>query len=178
MLEVSMGLDTHFARISKEALTLMEKYKNDKYIHIEHEEVAYFRKFWSLLNRFDYGDDKYGEWVEVPLDKIISLREEAKKTILMVLKYLKEQGWEVDHSPLDRVGLEGDYTKWLDECITLKNGVFTESLEDSCDAICNEVYEESDAFLFRKVVTLYQKFSDILEQTNFDTEVILMESDW
>lgn len=173
-----MGLDTIFARISKEAFPLMEKYENDKYIHIEREEVAYFRKFWSLLNRFDYGDDEYGKWVEVPMDKLIELRNEAKKTILMVLKYLKEQGWEIEHSPLERVLLDGDYTKWLDKCLTLKNGIFTEALEDNCDTICNEVYEESDAFLFRKVVTLYQKFSDALEQTNFDTEMIIMESDW
>lgn len=173
-----MGLDTYFNRISKEAYALMEKYECDKYIKIQPEEVAYFRKFWSLLNRFDYGDKNYGKWVEVPMDKLISLREEAKKTILMVLKFLKENGWEIDRSPLDRVKLEGDYTDWLDECISLKNGVFTESLEDQCDEICYTVYEEPDAFLFRKVVTLYQKFSDALEQTNFDTEMIIMESDW
>lgn len=173
-----MGLDTYFCRISKEAFSLIEKYECDKYIKVNTEEVAYFRKFWSLLNRFSYNTDNYGKWVEVPIDKIIYLREEAKKTILMVLKFLKEHGWEVDHSPLNKINLKDDNAIWPDECISLKNGVFTESLEDKCDEICNEVYEEYDAFLFRKVITLYQKFSDILEQTNFDTEMIIMSSDW
>lgn len=180
-----MGLDTYFVRTSKRAFEVFKKNtcvdgcdKDDPYIQVRFDEVAYFRKFWSLLRRMDYSDDKYGCYVEVPVDKIIELRTEAQKTILMVLKYLKEHGWEVDQSPLERVKLEGDYTSWLDECITLKNGVFTEELEEECDAVCNQVYEESDAFLFRKVVTLYQKFSDILEQTDFDKEIILHESDW
>lgn len=180
-----MGLDTNFVRTSRNAYEIYKQNLDedgynvvDDYVNIKMDEVAYFRKFWGLLGRLDYSDENYGKYVEVPVDKIIELRNEAKKTIMMVEKYLKENGWEIEHSPLQRVKLEGDYTKWLDECISLKNGVFTESLEDECDAICNEVYEEADSFLFRKVVTLYQKFSDILEQTNFEKEIILHESDW
>lgn len=180
-----MGLDTNFVRTSRNAYEIYKQNLDedgynvvDDYVNIKMDDVAYFRKFWSLLNRLDYSDENYGKYVEVPVDKIIELRSEAKKTIMMVEKYLKDNGWEIQHSPLQRVKLEGDYTEWLDECISLKNGVFTESLEDECDAICNQVYEEPDAFLFRKVVTLYQKFSDILEQTNFEKEIILHESDW
>lgn len=180
-----MGLDTRFVRTSKRAFELYKQnidedgYSTlDKYIIIKMDDVAYFRKFWSLLKRMNYSDKDYGRYVEVSVDKIIELRNEAKKTILMVEKYLKDEGWEIENSPLNRINLEGDYTKWLDQCISLKNGVFTNSLEEKCDDICNEVYEESDAFLFRKVITLYQKFSDILEQTNFENEIILHESDW
>lgn len=173
-----MGLDTYFFRSSREAEEVIKKYEDSKYIRVNREEVAYFRKFWSLLNRFNYGDAEYGTYVEIPKEKIVELRDEAKKTIMMVEKYLTENGWEIEHSPFERVKLEGDYTKWLDECIVLKNGIFTEALEEECDSVCNEVYEENDSFIFRKVVTLYQKFSDILDSTDFDKEIILMESDW
>lgn len=173
-----MGLDTYFFRSSREAEEVLKKYEDNKYIRVNREEVAYFRKFWGLLNRFNYGDVEYGTYVEISKEKIVELRDEAKKTIMLVEKYLTENGWEIAHSPLERVKLNGDYTKWLDECIVLKNGIFTEALESECDSVCNEVYEESDSFLFRKVITLYQKFSDILDSTDFDKEIILMESDW
>lgn len=180
-----MGLDTNFVRTSRNAYEIYKQNLSedgynikDKYVTIRMDDVAYFRKFWSLLRRLHYTDENYGKYVEVPKEKIKELRDEAKKTIMMVEKYLKEKGWEIEHSPLERVKLEGDYTKWLDECISLKNGVFTESLEEECDEICNEVYEEPDAFLFRKTITLYQTFSDILDQTDFEKELILHESDW
>ena len=173
-----MGLDTLLVRTSKEAYSMLDKYRDNKYIKINLEEVAYFRKFWSLLYRFDYGDENYGNWVEVPMEKIAQLRNEAKQTILKVEDYLKRNGHIIHRSPLERVQLEGDYSKWLDDCISLQDVKFTDDIESECDDICNSVYEESDAFLFRKVVTLYQKFSDILENTDFDKEVILMESDW
>lgn len=173
-----MGLDTYFFRSSIEAEEVLKNYRDSKYIRVNREEVAYFRKFWSLLNRLDYGDEEYGTYVEIPKEKIEELRDEAKKTIMMVEKYLTEIGWEIEHSPLERVKLEGDYTKWLDECIVLKNGIFSEALESECDNVCNEVYEENDFFLFRKVITLFQKFSDILDSTDFDKELILTESDW
>jgi len=180
-----MGLDTYFVRTSRNAFEIYKQNlsedgysQKDSYINIRMDEVAYFRKFWSLLHRLNYTDDSYGKYVEVSMDKIVELRNEAKKTILMVLKYLKDNGWDIERSPLERTTLEGDYSEWLDKCISLKNGVFTEALEDQCDNVCSEVYEEPDAFLFRKVVTLYQKFSDILEKTDFDKEIILHESDW
>lgn len=180
-----MGLDTYFVRTSRNAFEIYKQNlsedgysQKDSYINVRMDEVAYFRKFWSLLNRLNYTDDNYGKYVEVSMDKIVELRNEAKKTILMVLKYLKDSGWDIEMSPLERVTLEGDYSEWFDRCVSLKNGVFTEDLEDQCDNICSKVYEEPDAFLFRKVVTLYQKFSDILEKTDFDKEIILHESDW
>ena len=180
-----MGLDTHFVRTSKNAFEIYKQNLGedgynvvDDYVTIRMDEVAYFRKFWSLLNRLDYSDEHYGKYVEVSKEKIEELRDEAKKTIMVVEKFLKESGWELERSLLERVKLEGDYTKWLDRCVTLKNGIFDGSLEDACDTICNKVYEEPDTFLFRKVVTLYQKFSDVLEQTDFEKEVILHESDW
>ena len=180
-----MGLDTYFVRTSRNAFNIYKQNlddngydQKDHYINIRMDEVAYFRKFWSLFNRLNYSEEDYGKYVEVPKEKIIALRDEAKKTILMVLKFLKDEGCEIEHSPLESVNLEGDYTKWLDACISLKNGIFTDTLEDKCDEICNKIYEESDDFLFRKVITIYQKFSDILEQTDFEKEVILHESDW
>lgn len=175
-----MGLDTIFVRTSKEAYSMLDKYRDDRYIKINLEEVAYFRKFWSLLYRFNYGDANYGNWVEVPMEKIAQLRNEAKQTILKVENYLRGKGHIINHSLLERVKFDGDSSSWLelDECISLHDVQFTDDIERECDDVCNSVYEESDAYLFRKVVTLYQKFSDILENTDFDKEVILMESDW
>ena len=180
-----MGLDTSFVRTSRNAYEIYKKNLDDsgyavvdKYISIRMDDVAYFRKFWSLLDRLNYTDDNYGKYVEVPKEKIEELRDEAKDTILMVEMFVKENGWELEHSFLDRVNIDGDYLKIIGECISLKNGVFTNSFEDKCDKICSEVYERSDTSLFKKVVTLYQKFSDILDQTDFEKELILHESNW
>ncbi len=180
-----MGLDTAFVRTSRNAYEIYKQNLDDsgymvidKYVTIRMDDVAYFRKFWSLLDRLNYTDDDYGKYVEVTKEKIEELRNEAKNTILVVEDYLKDNEWEIEHSPLERIDLDGDYIKWLDKCISLKNGVFTSSLEEKCDKICSEVYERSDDFLFRKVITLYQKFSDILEQTDFKKELILHESNW
>jgi hypothetical protein len=174
-----MGLDTYFVRTSKNALKVHELFPNDKYIEVKYVEVAYFRKFWSLLHRFDYTDQNYGDYIEVPKEKIESLRDEAKKTILMVEKHLTDDGWEIETSALDISHYtdvrSNDYASYL---IVLKNGIFTDELEEQADSICNSVYQESDSFLFSKVVYLYHKFTEVLESTDWDKEIIMMESDW
>lgn len=159
-----MGLDTNFYRVSKSDI-----YNRDKY-----KEVAYFRKFWSLLKRLDYGNSLCGAYIEVSFKTLVNLRNEAKKTIMMVEKYLTDNGWKIEQSPLNYNSNNiDDY-----DDITLNNGIFTEDLESECDNICNKVYQENDSFLFRKVSYLYERLTYILETTDFDNEVILHESDW
>ena len=160
-----MGLDTYFYRVSKSDI-----YNRDKY-----NEVAYFRKFWSLLERLDYNSSLCGAYIEVPFKTLVDLRNEAKKTIMMVEKYLTDNGWKIEQSPLNYNSNNNDD---YDDIFTLKNGIFTEDLESECDNICNKVYQESDSFLFRKVSYLYMRLTYILETTDFDNEVILHESDW
>lgn len=161
-----MGLDTYFYRVSKSDLSNKDKYN----------EVAYFRKFWSLLERLDYNSSLCGTYVEVPFEKLVDLRNEAKKTTMMVEKYLTDNGWKIEKSPLNYNS--NSYNNNCDDILTLKNGILTEDLESECDHICNKVYQEADDFLFRKVVYLYEQLTYILETTDFDNEVILHESDW
>lgn len=163
-----MGLDTNFYRVSRSS----DLYNKDKY-----NEVAYFRKFWSLLERLDYNSDMCGTYVEVPFEKLVDLRNEAKKTIMMVEKYLTDNGWKIERSPLNYNSNSYNHNDY-DDVLTLKNGIFTEDLESECDNICSKVYQEADAFLFRKVSYLYEQLTYILETTDFDNEVILHESDW
>lgn len=157
-----MGLDTNFYRVSKSDI-----YNKNKY-----NEVAYFRKFWSLLDRLDYNSSLCGTYIEIPFKTLVDLRNEAKKTIMMVEKYLTDNGWKIERSPLN-YNLNNN-----DDVIILKNGIFTDELESECDNICSKVYQEADAFLFRKVSYLYEQLTYILETTDFDNEVILHESDW
>ena len=162
-----MGLDTNFYRVSKSDISNEDKYN----------EVAYFRKFWSLLERLDYNSDMCGTYVEVPFEKLVDFRNEAKKTIMMVEKHLTDNGWKIEQSPLNYNSNSYNHNDY-DDILTLKNGIFTEDLEYECDHICNKVYQEADDFLFRKVSYLYEQLTYILETTDFDNEVILHESDW
>ena len=134
-------------------------------------EVAYFRKFWSLMNILNYNDPY--TYLSIPKEKIEELKEMARKTLLMVEKDIKEHGWEIEESPLNKDSDGNWYTDYK-----LANGIFTESMQEKADSICEEVYDESDAFLYHKTVTLYQSFSDILEKTDWDNEQILMSADW
>lgn len=134
-------------------------------------EVAYFRKFWSLIGILNYKDPY--TYLFIPKEKIEDLKEMARKTLLMVEKDLKDHGWEIEESPLNKDSNNNWYIDYK-----LANGIFTEEMEERADSICEKVYEESDAFLFHKTVILYQSFSDILETTDWDKEQILMEADW
>ena len=181
-----MGLDTYFYRASKQDACDHFSYSYD--------EVAYFRKFWGLLKRLDYSNEHCGMYIEVPRTKLVELATEARKTIMMVEKYLTDQGWQIKFSPLNKYSVYDLYKDifnedddieplknefiWPEEVIILENGIFTDSIADECDHICEQVYKESDYAIFTKVVILYQKLTDILNDTDFNTQVILHESDW
>lgn len=144
----------------------------------ENDEVAYFRKFWYILEELGYSDKDYATDKIVTKEQLERLKTKAEKTIMMVEKDLKEKGWIVEKSPLnsdiDLVRNGGSY----DSYISLKNGVFTDELEQEADAICEKVFDSNDSFLFWKVCELYFQFSRILKDTDFENETIVLNADW
>ena len=161
-----MGLDTYFYRTNKSNVG-----KDFDPFKTSCVEVAYFRKFWGLLNFFP--GYQGCEYIEVSRETIDSLCNLAKKLIKMLEKTLTDNGWIIEHSPLCKDS-NGDWYHNFE----LENGLFTESLEEMTDNVCYEVFDCGDAFITYKVISLYQSFKDILDNTNWDTDSILMESDW
>lgn len=132
------------------------------------DEVAYFRKFWWVLDFFGYTDDDYGKDKPITKDKLEEAKNLAEKTIKMVIKHFTDKGFEIEQSPLDYTG---DY-------ITFKNGVLNDNMEKEADQICSRIFDDKDSYLFTKVCELYVQFSKILRDTDFTKEVIVMNADW
>lgn len=142
------------------------------------EEVAYFRKFWWVVNYFDYRDEDYSKDVEATKSQIEELVSISKKTILMVEKNFIDKGFEVEHSPLEYQGStsrwSGDRSKYL----TFKNSLFTDEMIDEADQICASALNSEDAFLFYKVCDMFIEFSKILETTDWSKQKIYIKADW
>lgn len=142
------------------------------------EEVAYFRKFWWVVNYFDYRDEDYSKDVEATKSQIEELVSISKKTILMVEKNFIDKGFEVEHSPLEYHGSTsrwgGDRSKYL----TFKNSLFTDEMIDEADRICESALDSKDAFLFYKVCDMFIEFSKILETTDWSKQKIYIKADW
>lgn len=114
-----MGLDIYLYRSSRRALEREEKARaeGDKYTSAIKDEIAYFRKFWALLDRFP--EYQYGEDMEIPKEKLIELRNEAFNCIKAICEAFKG---EIECSPL---GIDpdadvpspklpyGEYSKWI-----------------------------------------------------------------
>lgn len=142
------------------------------------EEVAYFRKFWWVVNYFDYRDEDYSKDVEATKSQIEELVSISKKTILMVEKNFIDKGFEVESSPLEYQGSTsrwgGDRSKYL----TFKNSLFTDEMIDEADRICESALDSKDAFLFYKVCDMFIDFSKILETTDWSKQKIYIKADW
>lgn len=144
----------------------------------ESEEVAYFRKLWWIVNHFKYGDDDYGKDMEITRAQIEDLVSMSRKLILMVEKHFKDNGWEIEHSPLEYDGATSRWGGSRDDYLSFKNGLFTEDMMDEADEICSNALDSSDAFLFYKVCEIYIQFKRILETTDWDSQKIYMSADW
>lgn len=141
------------------------------------EEVAYFRKFWWIVNYFDYRDEDYDKDVEVTKSQIEDLLSISRKIILMVEKNFTDKGFEVEHSPLEYQGnsrWNGDRSKYL----TFKNSLFTDEMMDEADQICASALNSEDTFLFYKVCDMFIEFSKILETTDWNKQRIYIKADW
>lgn len=144
----------------------------------QYNEVAYFRKFWWVINFFNYSDSDYANDKPVTKEQLEKARILAEKTIKMVIKHFTDKGFEVEHSPLEYTGYTSRYGGIEPDYLSFKNGVMTDEMEDEADAICSDVFDDSDAFLFHKVCELYVQFTKILNETDFDNEQIVLNADW
>lgn len=142
------------------------------------ENVAYFRKFWWLLERFNYSDENYGKDMQISKEDLEDIVEYARKIILTVEKHFNDNGWVIEKSPTLNKCNVYYYDFSLDNYFSFKNGIVTEKLMDEADDICSEILDSNDSFLFRKVCYMYMQFSYILESTDWDKEALYMCADW
>lgn len=142
------------------------------------EEVAYFRKFWWVVNYFDYRDEDYSKDVEATKSQIEELVSISKKTILMVEKNFIDKGFEVEHSPLEYQGSTSRWSSDRSKYLTFKNSLFTDEMIDEADQICASALNSEDAFLFYKVCDMFIEFSKILETTDWSKQKIYIKADW
>lgn len=142
------------------------------------EEVAYFRKFWWIVNYFDYKDEDYSKDVEATKSQIEDLVSTSKKIILMVEKHFTDKGFEVERSPLE---YQGSTSRWCGDrstYLTFKNSLFTDEMIDEADHICESALGSEDAFLFYKICDMFIEFNKILETTDWDKQKIYIKADW
>lgn len=142
------------------------------------EEVAYFRKFWWVVNYFDYRDEDYSKDVEATKSQIEELVSISKKIILMVEKNFIDKGFEVEHSPLEYHGSTSRWSGDRSTYLTFKNSLFTDEMIDEADQICASALNSEDAFLFYKVCDMFIEFSKILETTDWSKQKIYIKADW
>lgn len=142
------------------------------------EEVAYFRKFWWILDRFNYGDEHYATDIRVSKDDISNIVEFARKLILTVEKDFTDKGLVIDKSPLDHKGPIYYYDISINDYLSFSNSIITDEIEECADQICSEALDSSDSFLFHKVCYMYIQFKYILESTDWDNEAIYINADW
>lgn len=131
-------------------------------------EVGYFRKFYYLLDYFNYTSNDYAQDKIITEEAISALRDVAKKTLMMVEKDLTDNGWIIQQSPL---------SSDVDE-VVLKNGIFTQEMEERADLICEKVFDDHSSFLYQKCIELYKYFTKILAETDFQKQEIVMNADW
>jgi len=142
------------------------------------EEVAYFRKFWWIINRFNYNDEHYATDMRLTKSDIEDIVEFSRKVILTVEKSFKDDNLVIDKSPLDYKGPVYYYNLSLDNCLSFSNSIITDEIEDSANHICESILDSSDANLFFKVCYMYIQFKYILDSTDWDNEAIYLNADW
>lgn len=141
-------------------------------------EVAYFRKFWWVLDFFGYSDSDYANDKPVTKEQLEEAKNLAEKTIKMVMKHFNDKGYEIEHSPLEYNGNTARWGGKEPDYLTFKNGILTEELEQEADEICDAVFDCDCSFLFHKICELYCQFTKILNETDWDNEQIVLNADW
>ena len=141
-------------------------------------KVAYFRKFWWVLDFFDYSDSDYANDKPVTKEQIEEARILAEKSIKMVLKHFTDKGYEIEHSPLEYTCQTSRWGGVKPEYLSFKNAVLTDELEAEADSLCESIFDCEDSYLFFKVCELYAQFTQILNETDWDNEQIVLNADW
>lgn len=141
-------------------------------------EVAYFRKFWWILDFFGYSDEDYANDKPVSKEKLEEAKNIAEKTIKMVIKHFTDKGFEIEHTPLEYTGQTSRWGGKQPEYLTFKNGILSGELEEEANSICSDIFDCEDPFLFCKVCEMYTQFTQILNETDWDNEQIVLNADW
>ena len=175
--EYTMLSEEHFNECLVKAINQFVERESDFYDD-RHCEVAYFRKFWWVLDFFGYTDSDYANDKAVTKEQLEEAKNLAEKTIKMVIKHFTDKGFEIEHSPLE---YNGDTQRWggvKPKYLTFKNAVLTDELESEADSICESIFDCEDSYLFFKVCELYTQFSNILNETDWNNEQIVLNADW
>lgn len=143
-----------------------------------YNEVAYFRKFWWVLDYFGYSDSDYSNDKPVTKEQLENAKNLAEKTIRMIIKHFTDKGFEIEQSPLDYVGKTARWGGVNPTYLSFKNCILNDELEEEADQICYSIFDCDDSFIFYKVCEMYVQFSEILRNTNFDNEIIVLNADW
>ena len=143
-----------------------------------YNEVAYFRNFWWILGFFDYSDSDYAEDKLVTIEQLEEAKSISEQIIKDVIKHFIGKGFEIESSPLDYNGHTSRIGGNKSYFLTFKNGLFTEELEDEANDICSGLLGCNDSNLFYKVCEMYVQFKNILNNTDWDNECIVLNSDW
>lgn len=167
------NLNECLVRAINEFIERESRYYEDKY-----NEVAYFRKFWWVLHFFGYSDSEYANDKPIEKEQIEEARNLAEKSIKMVIKHFTDKGFVIEHSPLEYTGKTARWGGVNPAYLTFKNGILTDDLEEEANKICYSVFDEDDSYIFCKVCELYVQFSEILRDTDFNNEVIVMNANW
>lgn len=184
--EYSIRKDVNFNSVLSEAInkyllkevTPLREVDNRLYNQEYGEEVAYFRKFWWILNRFNYSDEHYATDMVVSKDNISDIVEFARKLILTVEKVFTDKGLVIDKSPLDYKGPIYYYDLSMNDYLSFSNSIITDEIKECADNICSDALDSSDSFLFHKVCYMYIQFKYILESTDWGNEAIYINADW
>lgn len=175
--EYSLLSETPLAECLIKAINLFLEH-NYGFYENNYNEVAYFRKFWWAIDFFNYTDADYGKDKPITKEKLQEAINLAEKTIKMVIKHFTDKGFKIENSPLDYKGKTARWGSTQPQYLTFKNGILTEELEEEADNICSEIFDSKDAFLFTKICELYTQFTEIINTTDFNNEIIVINADW
>lgn len=125
----------------------------------EMNEVMYFRKFWFILEYFNYTDEDYGTNKLITKEQLENLKSYLEKVLNNV---------ETNYTE--------NYPKLIssnDSSKDLVNKVF-----EMKDELCAKELNSSDYGVFDKTQRLYKGVCSLLQNTDFDSEQVFLNADW
>lgn len=151
-------------------------------------EIAYFRGFWWLINKFNYNDSWYDKDMTIALQDLQELYSLSESAIKAVIEHFNKKKYKVIISPLsenaDRTTLRNgrrDYCnllvfKYRNHEIDLYK---QEKLISEANDVCKQFFHDSnDLYLFFKVCELYWQTDYMIKNTDWEFEYIVMNADW
>ena len=171
LLQLKDYADSSGSTFDYEFKRAIESYLRGSCYSKAREEVAYFRKFYFLRSYFDYTQDMYGEDLVITRNQIEDLFYRAEAAIKDTIAYFNVRGYYIQKSVLD------DNFDFGDDYLQIKGHEMSSADYEEADSLCTKFFDEEEN-LFRNVCILYQKTSEILRDTDFDRDEIVMTADW